>query len=126
MDTSVTEDELEKSLRSVLPSESQRKRLKSETLVEDSMAASFSSDDFNHSEIFIDCLFPGLNLFLYPLVLAAGPESGSASPNRRLSFEGDSFSRFTVEMVRQYMQEEEIRAQHQVSDSNCVALKCLN
>ncbi|ELU10433.1 hypothetical protein CAPTEDRAFT_209677 [Capitella teleta] len=93
LDTSATEDELEKSLRSVLPSEMQRKRLKSESLIEDSMAASFSSDDFNN------------------MLVAA--DSGSASPNRRLSFEGDSFSRFTVEMVRQYMQEEEIRAQHQ-------------
>lgn len=44
----------------------------------------------------------------------SGGGSGTASPSRRLSFEGDSFSRFTVEMVRQYMHEEEIRAQHQV------------
>jgi centrosomal protein CEP350 len=112
LDTSATEDELEKSLRSVLPSESQRKRLKSESIVEDSLAASFSSDDFNNSELSQPC--GQVFILLCSQVLAAGPESGTLSPNRRLSFEGDSFSRFTVEMVRQYMQEEEIRAQHQV------------
>ncbi len=34
---------------------------------------------------------------------------------RRLSFEEESFTRFSVDMVRQYMQEEELRAQHQNS-----------
>ena len=34
--------------------------------------------------------------------------------SRRLSFE-DSFTKFTVDMMRQYMKEDEIRAKHQVS-----------
>ena len=36
------------------------------------------------------------------------------SSSRRLSFEEDSFTKFTIDMMKQYMQEEEIRAQHQV------------
>ena len=35
--------------------------------------------------------------------------------SRRLSFEEDSFTKFTVDMMRQYMKEDEIRAKHQVS-----------
>ncbi len=38
----------------------------------------------------------------------------SMSSSRRLSFEDDSFTRFTVDMMRQYMKEDEIRAKHQV------------
>ena len=34
--------------------------------------------------------------------------------SRRLSFEDDSFSRFNVDMVRQYLRDDEIRERHQV------------
>ena len=37
--------------------------------------------------------------------------------SRRLSFEEDSFTKFTVDMMRQYMKEDEIRAKHQVSQA---------
>lgn len=39
--------------------------------------------------------------------------SGCQGTARRLSFGEESFTRFTVEMVKQYMREEETRAQHQ-------------
>lgn len=41
------------------------------------------------------------------------PHIPGPSDARRLSFEEDSFTKFTVEMVKQYMREEETRAQHQ-------------
>lgn len=84
VDTSLTEEELERSLRDVLPSEGQRKKLKREASTGD-----VTMDD---------------SLMLPPV-------TGSG---RRLSFEEDSFSKFTVDMVKQYMREEEIRAHHQV------------
>jgi centrosomal protein CEP350 len=87
MDTSLTEEEMERSLRDVLPSEGQRKKLK---------RASTSGGDVSLDDS--------------SLLLPPAPAKGQ----RRLSFEEDSFSKFTVDMVKQYMREEEIRAHHQV------------
>ncbi|XP_054835555.1 centrosome-associated protein 350 isoform X2 [Eublepharis macularius] len=89
-DESMTEDEIEeKSFRSLLPSESHRRiNLKKRGHRDD-------SDE------------------------EASPGKPSLSPVKELSlpFSGgqDSFSKFTMEMVRQYMKEEEMRAAHQSS-----------
>uniref|UniRef100_A0ABM5GDG2 Centrosome-associated protein 350 isoform X2 n=1 Tax=Pogona vitticeps TaxID=103695 RepID=A0ABM5GDG2_9SAUR len=87
---SMTEDEIEeKSFRSLLPSESHRRiNLKKRV-----------HQDYSDEE--------------------ASPGKTALSPVKELSlpFSGgqDSFSRFTMEMVRQYMKEEEMRAAHQSS-----------
>ena len=104
-DTSYTEDELEKSLRDVLPSEGHRKKLKKQT---------------SSSSVTTTTVTTGMSqLPRHPRggteeggVAASKSEGGGGS--RRLSFEGDSFTRFTVGMVKKYMEEEDIRAQHQV------------
>uniref|UniRef100_A0ACB8F287 Uncharacterized protein n=1 Tax=Sphaerodactylus townsendi TaxID=933632 RepID=A0ACB8F287_9SAUR len=89
-DESMTEDEIEeKSFRSLLPSESHRRiNLKKR-----------GHHDYSDEE--------------------AAPGKPALSPVKELSlpFSGgqDSFSKFTMEMVRQYMKEEEMRAAHQSS-----------
>ncbi|XP_040840277.1 centrosome-associated protein 350 isoform X3 [Ochotona curzoniae] len=90
-DESMTEDEIEeKSFRSLLPSESHRR-----FNMEKKRGHQEDSDE------------------------EASPEKTSLSSAKELSmpFSGgqDSFSRFTMEMVRQYMKEEEMRAAHQSS-----------
>ncbi|XP_015666755.1 centrosome-associated protein 350 [Protobothrops mucrosquamatus] len=89
-DESMTEDEIEEqSFRSLLPSESHRRiNLKKR-----------SHQVYSDEE--------------------ASPEKPTLSPIKELNlpFSGgqDSFSKFTMEMVRQYMREEEMRAAHQSS-----------
>ncbi|XP_053100125.1 centrosome-associated protein 350 isoform X2 [Hemicordylus capensis] len=89
-DESMTEDEIEeRSFRSLLPSESHRRiNLKKR-----------DHQDYSDED--------------------ASPAKSTISPIKELSlpFSGgqDSFSRFTMEMVRQYMKEEEMRAAHQSS-----------
>ncbi|KAL8177481.1 UNVERIFIED_CONTAM: hypothetical protein K2H54_008221, partial [Gekko kuhli] len=87
-DESMTEDEIEeKSFRSLLPSESHRRiNLKKR-----------GHQDYSDED--------------------APPGKPALSPELSLPFSGgqDSFSKFTMEMVRQYMKEEEMRAAHQSS-----------
>ncbi|NXI42894.1 CE350 protein, partial [Galbula dea] len=90
-DESMTEDEIEeKSFRSLLPSESHRRN---------NLEKKRGSRDDSDEEV--------------------SPEKTALSSIRELSmpFSGgqDSFSKFTMEMVRQYMKEEEMRAAHQSS-----------
>lgn len=88
-DESMTEDEIEeKSFRSLLPSESHR-RINLKKCV---------PQDYSDEE-------------------ASGKTAPSPVKELSLPFSGgqDSFSRFTMEMVRQYMKEEEMRATHQSS-----------
>ncbi|XP_062959974.1 centrosome-associated protein 350 [Cynocephalus volans] len=90
-DESMTEDEIEeKSFRSLLPSESHRRF---------NMEKKRGHHDDSDEE--------------------ASPEKTMLSSAKELSmpFSGgqDSFSKFTMEMVRQYMKEEEMRAAHQSS-----------
>ncbi|XP_027623723.1 centrosome-associated protein 350 isoform X2 [Tupaia chinensis] len=91
-DESMTEDEIEeKSFRSLLPSESHRR-----FNMEKKRGHHDDSDEEEKS-----------------------PEKTTLSSAKELSmpFSGgqDSFSKFTMEMVRQYMKEEEMRAAHQSS-----------
>uniref|UniRef100_A0A8C6FR69 Centrosomal protein 350 n=1 Tax=Moschus moschiferus TaxID=68415 RepID=A0A8C6FR69_MOSMO len=90
-DESMTEDEIEeKSFRSLLPSESHRRF---------NMEKKRDHHDDSDEE--------------------TSPEKTTLSSAKELSmpFSGgqDSFSKFTMEMVRQYMKEEEMRAAHQSS-----------
>lgn len=90
-DESMTEDEIEeKSFRSLLPSESHRRNN-----LEKKRGARDDSDE------------------------EVSPDKTALSSIKELSmpFSGgqDSFSKFTMEMVRQYMKEEEMRAAHQSS-----------
>uniref|UniRef100_A0A8C3T7L3 Centrosomal protein 350 n=1 Tax=Chelydra serpentina TaxID=8475 RepID=A0A8C3T7L3_CHESE len=90
-DESMTEDEIEeKSFRSLLPSESHRRI---------NMEKKRGHRDDSDEEV--------------------SPEKTALSSVKELSmpFSGgqDSFSKFTMEMVRQYMKEEEMRAAHQSS-----------
>ncbi|NXJ77176.1 CE350 protein, partial [Trogon melanurus] len=90
-DESMTEDEIEeKSFRSLLPSESHRRN---------NLEKKRGNRDDSDEEI--------------------SPEKTALSSIKDLSmpFSGgqDSFSKFTMEMVRQYMKEEEMRAAHQSS-----------
>ncbi|XP_037001521.2 centrosome-associated protein 350 isoform X5 [Artibeus jamaicensis] len=90
-DESMTEDEIEeKSFRSLLPSESHRRF---------NMEKKRGQQDDSDEE--------------------TSPEKTTLSSAKELSmpFSGgqDSFSKFTMEMVRQYMKEEEMRAAHQSS-----------
>ncbi|XP_077878539.1 centrosome-associated protein 350 isoform X6 [Ictidomys tridecemlineatus] len=90
-DESMTEDEIEeKSFRSLLPSESHRRF---------NMEKKRGHHDDSDEE--------------------ASPDKTTLSSAKELSmpFSGgqDSFSKFTMEMVRQYMKEEEMRAAHQSS-----------
>ncbi|KAL2301463.1 hypothetical protein Nmel_010849 [Mimus melanotis] len=90
-DESMTEDEIEeKSFRSLLPSESHRRN---------NLEKKRGSRDDSDEEV--------------------SPDKTALSSIKDLSmpFSGgqDSFSKFTMEMVRQYMKEEEMRAAHQSS-----------
>ncbi|XP_063262660.1 centrosome-associated protein 350 isoform X2 [Prinia subflava] len=90
-DESMTEDEIEeKSFRSLLPSESHRRN---------NLEKKRGSRDDSDEEV--------------------SPDKTALSSVKELSmpFSGgqDSFSKFTMEMVRQYMKEEEMRAAHQSS-----------
>uniref|UniRef100_G1MV69 CAP-Gly domain-containing protein n=1 Tax=Meleagris gallopavo TaxID=9103 RepID=G1MV69_MELGA len=90
-DESMTEDEIEeKSFRSLLPSESHRRI---------NLEKKRGNRDDSDEEV--------------------SPEKTALSSIKELSmpFSGgqDSFSKFTMEMVRQYMKEEEVRAAHQSS-----------
>ncbi|XP_015725109.1 centrosome-associated protein 350 isoform X3 [Coturnix japonica] len=90
-DESMTEDEIEeKSFRSLLPSESHRRN---------NLEKKRGSRDDSDEEV--------------------SPEKNTLTSIKELSmpFSGgqDSFSKFTMEMVRQYMKEEEMRAAHQSS-----------
>ncbi|NXY20515.1 CE350 protein, partial [Atrichornis clamosus] len=90
-DESMTEDEIEeKSFRSLLPSESHRRN---------NLEKKRGNRDDSDEEM--------------------SPEKTALSSIKELSmpFSGgqDSFSKFTMEMVRQYMKEEEMRAAHQSS-----------
>ncbi|TRZ26876.1 hypothetical protein HGM15179_000220 [Zosterops borbonicus] len=90
-DESMTEDEIEeKSFRSLLPSESHRRN---------NLEKKRGSRDDSDEEV--------------------SPDKTTLSSIKELSmpFSGgqDSFSKFTMEMVRQYMKEEEMRAAHQSS-----------
>ncbi|NXU14096.1 CE350 protein, partial [Pardalotus punctatus] len=90
-DESMTEDEIEeKSFRSLLPSESHRRN---------NLEKKRGSRDDSDEEV--------------------SPDKTALSSIKELSmpFSGgqDSFSKFTMEMVRQYMKEEEMRAAHQSS-----------
>ncbi|XP_059333815.1 centrosome-associated protein 350 [Ammospiza nelsoni] len=90
-DESMTEDEIEeKSFRSLLPSESHRRN---------NLEKKRGTRDDSDEEV--------------------SPDKTALSSIKELSmpFSGgqDSFSKFTMEMVRQYMKEEEMRAAHQSS-----------
>uniref|UniRef100_A0A8B9QCQ5 Centrosomal protein 350 n=1 Tax=Apteryx owenii TaxID=8824 RepID=A0A8B9QCQ5_APTOW len=90
-DESMTEDEIEeKSFRSLLPSESHRRI---------NLEKKRGNRDDSDEEV--------------------SPEKTALSSIKELSMpfsgEQDSFSKFTMEMVRQYMKEEEMRAAHQSS-----------
>ncbi|XP_035377875.1 centrosome-associated protein 350 isoform X2 [Electrophorus electricus] len=88
---SVTEDELEKSFRSLLPSESHWR-----DSVERGRSSLPESDEEHNRD---------------------KSSSQLSTKDGSVPFSGgqDSFSKFTMVMVRQYMQEEEVRAQHQRS-----------
>ncbi|XP_065646812.1 centrosome-associated protein 350 isoform X7 [Hydra vulgaris] len=88
--SSLTEDELKNDFRMVLPSENhRRKSLDSKDII--STNEQSSSDDIKT------------------------PKNNKRSRRHSKSpfAEEDTFSRFTVDMVRQYIQEEEMRAKHQ-------------
>ncbi|KAL7884511.1 hypothetical protein AOLI_G00072810 [Acnodon oligacanthus] len=91
-DESVTEDELEKSFRSLLPSESHWR-----DSVERNRSPLPESDEERSRE-------------------KSSPQlSNKQDSSMPFSSGQDSFSKFTMAMVKQYMQEEEVRAQHQSS-----------
>ncbi|XP_037391549.1 centrosome-associated protein 350 isoform X4 [Pygocentrus nattereri] len=91
-DESVTEDELEKSFRSLLPSESHWR-----DSVERNRSPLPESDEERNRE-------------------KSSPQLSIKQDNSMPFSSGqDSFSKFTMAMVKQYMQEEEVRAQHQSS-----------
>uniref|UniRef100_A0A3P9J507 Centrosomal protein 350 n=1 Tax=Oryzias latipes TaxID=8090 RepID=A0A3P9J507_ORYLA len=88
-DEPMTEDEIEeRSFRSVLPSESHRRG----TIEKKSHHLDESEDD-------------------------GGIPEGGSEQNVHITFSGgqDSFSQFTMDMVHQYMKDEEVRLQHQSS-----------
>ncbi|XP_051803148.1 centrosome-associated protein 350 isoform X2 [Acanthochromis polyacanthus] len=95
-DESMTEDEIEeRSFRSLLPSEAHRRG----TLEKKSRHHEESEDDgANHNT-----------------TLVSG--SGLHNTVKDITFSGgqESFSQFTMDMVRQYMKDEEVRLQHQSS-----------
>ncbi|KAM9848905.1 centrosome-associated protein 350 [Aulostomus maculatus] len=95
-DESMTEDEIEeRSFRSLLPSESHRR----ETLEKKPRHHEESEDDgANHNS-----------------VLVSGTHNILKNGSMAFSSGQDSFSQFTMEMVRQYMKDDEVRLQHQSS-----------
>ncbi|XP_062250934.1 centrosome-associated protein 350 isoform X2 [Platichthys flesus] len=97
-DESMTEDEIEeRSFRSLLPSEAHRRG----TIEKKSRHHEESEDDgANHNT-----------------TLVSGAHNIFKSQDGKMAFSGgqDSFSQFTMDMVRQYMKDEEVRLQHQSS-----------
>ncbi|XP_059196787.1 centrosome-associated protein 350 [Centropristis striata] len=97
-DESMTEDEIEeRSFRSLLPSEAHRRG----TMEKKSRHHDESEDDgANHNT-----------------TLVSGSHNILKSQDANMAFSGgqDSFSQFTMDMVRQYMKDEEVRLQHQSS-----------
>ncbi|XP_014861556.1 PREDICTED: centrosome-associated protein 350 isoform X1 [Poecilia mexicana] len=97
-DESMTEDEIEeRSFRSLLPSEAHRR-------------GTMEKKSHHQKEEGAVCL----NETLVP---ETGSCSSFKSHDAHIAFSGgqDSFSQFTMEMVRQYMRDEEVRLQHQSS-----------
>ncbi|XP_072537298.1 centrosome-associated protein 350 [Salminus brasiliensis] len=91
-DESVTEDELEKSFRSLLPSESHWR----DSLERNRSPLPESDEDRSQEK--------------------SSPQlSNKQDGSMPFSSGQDSFNKFTMTMVKQYMQEEEVRAQHQSS-----------
>ncbi|XP_054458293.1 centrosome-associated protein 350 [Anoplopoma fimbria] len=97
-DESMTEDEIEeRSFRCLLPSEAHRRG----TMEKKSRPHEESEDDgANHNT-----------------TLVSGAHNILKSQDANMAFSGgqDSFSQFTMDMVRQYMKDEEVRLQHQSS-----------
>ncbi|GLD69367.1 centrosome-associated protein 350 [Lates japonicus] len=97
-DESMTEDEIEeRSFRSLLPSEAHRRG----TMEKKSRHHEESEDDgASHNT-----------------TLLSGAHNILKSQDANMAFSGgqDSFSQFTMDMVRQYMKDEEVRLQHQSS-----------
>ncbi|KAM4739503.1 centrosome-associated protein 350 [Anableps anableps] len=99
-DESMTEDEIEeRSFRSVLPSEAHRRG---------------TMEKKSHHQKEAEEGGACLNETLVP---ETGSCSSFKSQDAHIAFSGgqDSFSQFTMEMVRQYMRDEEVRLQHQSS-----------
>lgn len=97
-DESVTEDEIEeRSFRSLLPSEAHRR-------------GTLDKKSRHHNESEEDVASPNSTS-------VSGVHSIFKSQDVNKAFSGgqDSFSQFTMEMVRQYMRDEEVRLQHQSS-----------
>ncbi|XP_043102271.1 centrosome-associated protein 350 isoform X3 [Puntigrus tetrazona] len=92
-DDSMTEDDIEeRSFRSLLPSEAHRR----ESLDRKPSPHPESDDDHSHDR--------------------SSPRASSKQDGSMPFSSGqDSFSKFTMDLVRQYMKEEEVRAQHQSS-----------
>lgn len=119
LDETMTEDEMERSFRSILPSESHRKRAKKQldnvsvTSDEGSVSGRKRSEGTSYTYF---VLFT-TDEWLYNLLpLLTAPATPRYSMDDLGSFIGeDSFNKFTEEMVKQFMREEELRAQHQVS-----------
>ncbi|XP_041861601.1 centrosome-associated protein 350 isoform X2 [Melanotaenia boesemani] len=99
-DESMTEDEIEeRSFRSLLPSEAHRRG----TMEKKSRHQEESEDDGSSHNA--------------TLVSGTGIHNAIKSQDVHIAFSGgqDSFSQFTMDMVRQYMKDEEARLQHQSS-----------
>ncbi|XP_073332105.1 centrosome-associated protein 350 [Pagrus major] len=97
-DESMTEDEIEeRSFRSLLPSEAHRRGTK-------------EKKSHHHEESEDD----GAN---HTMTSVSAAHSILKSQDANMAFSGgqDSFSQFTMDMVRQYMKDEEVRLQHQSS-----------
>ncbi|KAG7230763.1 hypothetical protein INR49_019577 [Caranx melampygus] len=97
-DESMTEDEIEeRSFRSLLPSEAHRRG---------TMEKKFRSHEESEDD--------GAS---HNAALVSGSHSILKSQDGNMAFSGgqDSFSQFTMDMVRQYMKDEEVRLQHQSS-----------
>lgn len=90
-DDEMNNDELEKSFRQLLPSESHIKKTKQE------------SGGVGNQSILLNDMS---SLFQHDF-------NTNQPSNVRLSFEDDSFKKFTGEIVKKYMQEEELRSKHQ-------------
>ncbi|XP_024134690.1 centrosome-associated protein 350 isoform X5 [Oryzias melastigma] len=100
LDESMTEDEIEeRSFRSVLPSESHRRG----TIEKKSHHLDESEDDGGSHNA--------------TRVTGTASQNNHKTPDVHITFSGgqDSFSQFTMDMVRQYMKDEEVRLQHQSS-----------
>ncbi|XP_071343911.1 centrosome-associated protein 350 isoform X2 [Trachinotus anak] len=97
-DESMTEDEIEeRSFRSLLPSEAHRR-------------GTMERKSRNHEESEDDSAS-------HNTTMISGAHSILKSQDANMAFSGgqDSFSQFTMDMVRQYMKDEEVRLQHQSS-----------